>query len=376
MSAEKECTSSGNPLEKRPVILLDIAGTITSHGFLKDTLYPYAAAHLEEYVKTNWDEQDIKTLVKHLSSGEEALPLEKVVEKCKTIINTQYDKPTPVQNVQEATYKKGFEDGSLVAHIFPDVPEALENWSKTKRIAIFSKGNVESQKQLIAHTTSGDLSKYISHYFDLSVGGKTDDASYTKIAEQLSIAPEELIYINDQIDEANAAKKAGITAILVKREGNKEIPEADSADFTILASFADHFLEMSGKRKNEEPETPEAPPPKVAKTEIESTSRDNATSAQKTEEQKVEIAAEAMEVDSEELVKEEEAKPAEVPQEPTTSSKTEELKETRVTEETIADEDIEMVEETKITKAPEETAQKVEITTKPEEKVEEKPQEE
>lgn len=59
------------------------------------------------------------------------------------------------------------------------------------------------------------------------------------------------------LTEANAAKKSGATAILIKREGNKEISEEESAGFTILSSLADLPLESSRKRKNEERDTPE-----------------------------------------------------------------------------------------------------------------------
>lgn len=88
----------------------------------------------------------------------------------------------------------------LFFSVYSDVPEALAIWTKTKRIAVYSRGTVESQKLFLKHTTEGDLSGHISNYFDLSVGDKQDDASYVKIAEQLSITPEELIYINDEID--------------------------------------------------------------------------------------------------------------------------------------------------------------------------------
>ncbi|KAK9693826.1 hypothetical protein QE152_g33927 [Popillia japonica] len=354
MSAENESSTANSNSEKRTtsVILLDVAGTITSLNFIKETLFPYAEKHLEEQLKANWEDENVKALVKKLSSENEELTIEK-----------------------ELTYKKGYDDGSLKPHVYSDVPEALAIWTKTKRIAVYSRGTVESQKLFLKHTTEGDLSGHISNYFDLSVGDKQDDASYVKIAEQLSITPEELIYINDEIDEAKAAKKAGATAILIKRDGNVEIPEADSAGFTIISSL----IELptggeSGKRKNEEPETAEAPPPKVAKTENEAENKEKAA-VDKKEDNKIELAIEAMEVDAVETGKGEDKKVAETVVESAPSvSESKAEKAPAATEPVVADQDVEMAEESK---APEESPPKSDETVKKTaEKTEEKPKEE
>lgn len=77
---------------------------------------------------------------------------------------------------------------------------ALKTWSKLRKIAIFSSGNALGQKLHFTHTTEGDLSSYIQKYFDETVGSKTESSSYEKIAKELDVKPEEVIFITDRID--------------------------------------------------------------------------------------------------------------------------------------------------------------------------------
>lgn len=55
----------------------------------------------------------MKALVKKLSSENEELTIEKVVAKCKSTLATPDDTLATVKKIQELTYKKGYDDGSL-----------------------------------------------------------------------------------------------------------------------------------------------------------------------------------------------------------------------------------------------------------------------
>lgn len=76
----------------------------------------------------------------------------------------------------------------------------MENWSKISKVAIYSSGSEESQKLLFQNTTEGDMSAYISKYFDLTVGEKTESSSYEKIAKEFEVTCPDIVFINDNIE--------------------------------------------------------------------------------------------------------------------------------------------------------------------------------
>lgn len=77
---------------------------------------------------------------------------------------------------------------------------SFETWAKSRKVAIYSTGSVTSQKLAFSKTTKGDLSSHISQYFDQTVGPKTEADSYKKIVEELSVKPEEVLFITDLIE--------------------------------------------------------------------------------------------------------------------------------------------------------------------------------
>lgn len=83
--------------------------------------------------------------------------------------------------------------------VFSDVSVALEKWSKSHQIAVYSTGSVDAQKLLFANTINGDLTAHISNYYDQKVGSKTESESYKKVAENLGFKPEEVVFITDDI---------------------------------------------------------------------------------------------------------------------------------------------------------------------------------
>lgn len=236
--------------DKCNVIVVDILGTTTSINFAKETLFPFVNKNVEEILKEKWDDESVKKAVKQLKEGEEELNLEGAVKLVKELTDSGSENPG-LKTIQGLVYSKGYENGELKAHVFSDVAVAFEQWAKTRKVAIYSTGSVESQKQLFARSVEGDLSSHISNYFDQSVGPKTETDSYKKIAEELSSKPEELLFLTDNIEEGKAAKKAGFSVSLVSREGNAELPE-ESSSFTVVSSFKEILLENPAKRKNTE----------------------------------------------------------------------------------------------------------------------------
>jgi methylthioribulose 1-phosphate dehydratase / enolase-phosphatase E1 len=82
----------------------------------------------------------------------------------------------------------------------------------------------------------GDLRPYLMGFFDTTVGGKKEAASYTEIASSLAVdSPGEILFATDIVEEAQAAQAAGWRSVLVARPGNKELP-ADHG-FPVIASM-------------------------------------------------------------------------------------------------------------------------------------------
>ena len=109
--------------------------------------------------------------------------------------------------------------GELRGEVFPDVPMAFERWRRQKRIiCIYSSGSVLAQQLLFRTTSSGDLTPYISAFFDTGVGAKTEGESYKKIAAAFSHAPHLFFFVSDAVKEIRAAQSVGMQAILCERD--------------------------------------------------------------------------------------------------------------------------------------------------------------
>ncbi|CAH2000660.1 unnamed protein product [Acanthoscelides obtectus] len=249
----KDTAAPAITFEKCTVIVLDVAGTTSSNSFIKDTLSPYVTKQGEEFLKEKWEDETVKAAVKQLkddiSDAEGAFKLLKELTE-------KEDSNEGLKTLQGLICKKGYESGDLKGHVFADVPAALESWSKARKVAIYSTGSVESQKQLFSHTVEGDLSKHISKYFDQSTGSKTESSSYEKVAKELETKAEEVLFITDSAEEGKAAKTAGMHVALVKREGNESLPEDAAKEFTVISSFKEISFENPSKRKNIEESAP------------------------------------------------------------------------------------------------------------------------
>jgi enolase-phosphatase E1 len=130
-------------------------------------------------------------------------------------------KLTALKDLQGLIWEQGYQDGTLVAPLFSDVPEALSRWHhKGIQLSVYSSGSIQAQKLLYSHTNHGDLSHLFSHWFDTRTGAKNQTASYVSIARALRTNPEHVLFISDVVDELKAASSAQMTVLLSRRPGN------------------------------------------------------------------------------------------------------------------------------------------------------------
>lgn len=217
-------------------ILLDIEGTTTPIDFVHKTLFPFAAEKIGAFVEENFDAvqgeiAQLKTEYKKDFAEQiygrdfrEDAP-ESIANYLNFLIEVDR-KSTPLKSLQGKIWQKGYESGELESVMFADVPSAFERWKhEAKTIAIYSSGSILAQKLIFNYSNFGDLSSFISNYFDTNTGFKREAESYVKIAHALNHPPKRVAFFSDIPAELDAARFAGMKTALVVREGNAQIKE-------------------------------------------------------------------------------------------------------------------------------------------------------
>jgi enolase-phosphatase E1 len=220
-------------------ILLDIEGTTTPIDFVFKILFPYARSQTERFLERYGSSPDVLDDLdglrhEHLKDTRQGFspPVLKDPHEPASIVAyvdwliERDRKSTPLKSLQGKIWAEGYASGDLYSQVFDDVPPAFKRWQGQNRtIAIFSSGSVLAQKLLFSQTTAGDLTRFLSAYFDTTIGTKTDPDSYEKIAKMLERSPAEIVFISDVVSELDGAEAAGLRALLCKRPGNHPQPE-------------------------------------------------------------------------------------------------------------------------------------------------------
>ncbi|NOT49295.1 MAG: acireductone synthase, partial [Acidobacteria bacterium] len=145
-------------------------------------------------------------------------------------------KSTPLKAIQGLIWQAGYEAGEIISPIFDDVPPALKRWKAAdKTIAIYSSGSILAQQLLFRYTEHGDLTPFITNFFDTNIGPKREAKSYEDIAAALEIEPGEILFLSDVPAEVDAARSAGLDGALALRNGNS--PVSYYLDLKTFTSF-------------------------------------------------------------------------------------------------------------------------------------------
>lgn len=209
-------------------ILLDIEGTTTPIDFVHNTLFPYAKARVAGFVQENLSglKFEIDQLITE-NAGDSVYPGEFRAESANSVSDylkyliEQDRKSTPLKAIQGMIWRTGYESGDIVSPVFEDVPEAMKRWKAAEKlIAIYSSGSVLAQQLLFRYTEHGDLTQFISNYFDTTTGPKRERQSYADIASELDVEASEIVFVSDVPAELDAARSAGLQTALSIRPGN------------------------------------------------------------------------------------------------------------------------------------------------------------
>ena len=197
---------------KPKTILLDIEGTTTSIAYVADVLFPYARERIPAWVPIHREE--IAPVIAAMPPGDPVATLLGWMD-----VDA---KETALKHIQGRIWREGYEAGELKAHVYPDTPVALKRWTAAGiMVCIYSSGSIEAQRLIFGHSEAGDLTGYLSGYFDTTTGPKREAGSYTAIATALKLDPAEILFVSDVAAETDAAKAAGLRALLIDRDTGK-----------------------------------------------------------------------------------------------------------------------------------------------------------
>ncbi len=215
-------------------IVTDVEGTTSSLTFVKESLFPYARAHLPDAVRQNALDPEWAEQIEAVRA--ETDPQATLEEVINTLIQWGDDdcKVTPLKQIQGWIWAEAYLDGVLQSHVYQDVPDALKVWfSRGIKLYCYSSGSILAQQLFFRHTEAGDLTPYLSGYFDTTIGAKNRSRSYTKIAGEISYDPSNILFLSDVEAELDAAVMSGVSVCQVLRPGvtanNKGYPV--SVDF-------------------------------------------------------------------------------------------------------------------------------------------------
>ncbi|MEP7043314.1 MAG: acireductone synthase [Dokdonella sp.] len=201
------------------IILTDIEGTTSSISFVKDVLFPYARERLPAFIVTHADDAEVQHWL-HEAAEEAGLvsaTQQEMIELLVSWIDADR-KSTALKALQGMIWKDGYASGEYLSHVYPEVPARLRAWKAAgKHLYVYSSGSVAAQKLLFGHTEAGDLTPLFDGYFDTETGGKREVESYRRIASAIGVAPAQILFLSDIVQELDAAHAAGLQTVLLAR---------------------------------------------------------------------------------------------------------------------------------------------------------------
>lgn len=202
-------------------IVTDIEGTTSDIAFVKNVLFPYAHAAMEEYVLSQKENSAVADILAEVAEieGKPGMSEAEAIDVLKRWIDED-KKVTPLKTLQGFIWQHGYEMGDFTGHIYDDAAAGLREWHAAGiQLYVYSSGSIFAQKLLFGHSDTGNLMPLFSGYFDTTTGGKREQQSYEKIAAAIGIPVDQILFLSDIIEELNAARDAGMQTCALNRDG-------------------------------------------------------------------------------------------------------------------------------------------------------------
>ncbi|MEO0421351.1 MAG: acireductone synthase [Pseudomonadota bacterium] len=221
-------------------IITDVEGTTSSLSFVKEVLFPFAAAALPAFVREHAERPDVRRCLEDaastagLSSGDQ----EAVIGQLLAWIAEDV-KVTALKSLQGLIWESGYREGAYRAHLYEDAAECLRRWhGEGRKLYVYSSGSVQAQELFFRHSIYGDLSGLFSGHFDTRVGAKGEAESYTQICRQAGLTPGESLFLSDVEAELDAAREIGLATVrLCRREDYDKGPAEVTSAHPVVDGF-------------------------------------------------------------------------------------------------------------------------------------------
>ena len=191
---------------------------------------------MEEFILGHQTHETVVSALKSvrdtvMTEEKKQLSLHETIAKLKSWIKEDRKHPA-LKEIQGLIWDSGYINNHFKGHLYPDVlpffKRILQNGS---RVGIYSSGSVHAQKLIFGYSVDGDLTPFISHYFDTKVGHKREKISYENIAKELELNPSDIHFYSDVPQELSAAQAVGLGVTHVLREG------CESSEFNCVTDF-------------------------------------------------------------------------------------------------------------------------------------------
>ncbi|MBU6953685.1 acireductone synthase [Hahella sp. HN01] len=218
-------------------IVTDIEGTTSSISFVHEVLFPYAAKHMDAFIRENFSAPAVAEQLDEVArlGGVDRKSPDALIKQLLDWI-AEDKKITPLKALQGMIWRAGYDEGAYKGHVYPEVAERLRHWRELGiRLFVYSSGSVAAQKQIFGFSEAGDLTPLFSGYFDTRVGGKREADSYRAIVREVSEPASSVLFLSDVPAELSAAAEAELQVCQLVRGEGIERQEA----YPAVASFAD-----------------------------------------------------------------------------------------------------------------------------------------
>jgi enolase-phosphatase E1 len=208
-------------------ILLDIEGTTSSIRFVYDVLFPFARERMEDFLRRCGHEPDVRDACLRiaLEAGWTDYDAPRIVAEVHRLMDADI-KATGLKALQGLIWEEGYSQGLLRSHVYPDVAPALAQWrERGLDVRIYSSGSIAAQKAFFRQTEAGDLLPLLRGHYDTTTGPKRESASYERIAADMALPADQILFLSDLPAELDAAAAAALTTGLVVRPGNARVED-------------------------------------------------------------------------------------------------------------------------------------------------------
>lgn len=220
-------------------LLLDIEGTTSSIRFVYDVLFPEARERVEAFLERRWSEPSVQAACRQIAAdaGWADFDRDRIVAEVHRLMAGDV-KATGLKELQGLIWAEGYAEGRLRSHVYPDVPPALAAWrERGLDVRIYSSGSIAAQKTFFAQTEAGDLLPCLRDHYDTTTGPKREVESYRRIASDMGVSADAILFLSDVPAELDAAASAGMQTAVVIRPGN--VPVAVDCPHPRITSFAE-----------------------------------------------------------------------------------------------------------------------------------------